>query len=208
MKPCCGTAPRPATTSRLHWIRQSSTGFWRSAITRLNTYSARQVPKRFSTTCTERRDLLAQGLRLPRSTRTIWQILTEHGRIGHRPLRIHVPMERPDPLVSWQLDLKDADSVPPDPDGKHQHVVETFDIVDVGTSIALRVEPGEDYTAETVFTPVVETLREYGLPDVAGFDRDPRFVGAESLARFPQPVCALLALPGRRAVRLSAQATR
>ena len=49
-------------------------------------------------------DLLAQGLRLPRSTRTIWQILTEHGRIGHPPRRVHVPMERPGPLVSWQID--------------------------------------------------------------------------------------------------------
>ncbi len=132
-------------------------------------------------------DLLAQGLRLPRSTRTIWQILTEYGRIGHTPRRVHVPMERPGPLVSWQIDLKDADSVPPDPDGKQQHVVETFDILDVGTSIALRVEPGEDYTAETVFTPVVETLREYGLPEVAGFDRDPRFVGAASGRDFPSP---------------------
>jgi transposase InsO family protein len=132
-------------------------------------------------------DLLAQGLRLPRSTRTIWQILTAHGRIGHTPRRVHVPMERPGPLQSWQIDLKDADSVPPDPDGKQQHIVETFDILDVRTSIALTVEPGEDYTAETVFTPVVETLREYGLPDVAGFDRDPRFVGAASGRDFPSP---------------------
>ena len=98
-----------------------------------------------------------------------------------------MPLERPGPLQSWQIDLKDADSVPPDPDGKQQHVVETFDILDVGTSIALRVEPGADYTAETVFTPVVETLREYGLPDVAGFDRDPRFVGAASGRDFPSP---------------------
>src|ERR1051326_5774950 len=71
----------------------------------------------------------------------------------------------PSPSAAFQLDLKDASSVPPDPEGKQQHVVETFDILDVGTSIALAVEPGEDYTAETVFTPVVETLREYGLPD-------------------------------------------
>jgi Integrase core domain len=114
-------------------------------------------------------------------------MLTEHGRIGHIPRRVHVPMERPDPLQSWQIDLKDAESVPPDPDGKQQHVVETFDILDGGTSIALRVEPSEDYTAETVFTPVVETLREYGLPEVAGFDRDPRFVGAASGRDFPSP---------------------
>src|SRR5215469_7303849 len=67
------------------------------------------------------------------------------------------------------------------------HVVETFDLIDVGTSMALAIEPGADYTAETVFTPVVETLREYGLPDVTGFDRDPRFFGSESLRDFKSP---------------------
>lgn len=41
--------------------------------------------------------LLAQGLRLPRSTRTIWQILTAHDRIAHCRRREHVPLERPGP---------------------------------------------------------------------------------------------------------------
>src|SRR5262249_17355429 len=145
-------------------------------------------------------DLLAQGLRLPRSTRTIWRILTQQDRIVHGPRREHVPVERPDPLESWQLDFKDADSVPPDPEGKQQHVVETFDIVDTGTSIALTIEPGEDYTAETVFVPVVETLREYGLPDLVGFDRDPRFVGSASGRDFRESLRAFLAVPGGRGV--------
>jgi hypothetical protein len=131
--------------------------------------------------------LLAQGLLLPRSTRTIWQILTTHERIVHCRRREHVPLERPGPLESWPLDFKDAASVPPDPDGKQQHVVETLDIVDVGTSLALTVEPGEDYTAETVFGPIVETLRTSGLPDLVGFDRDPRFVGSASGRDFPSP---------------------
>ena len=97
-------------------------------------------------------------------------------------------MERPEPLSRLVNSIsKDASSVPPDPEGKQQHVVETFDIIDLGTSIALAVEPGEDYTAETVFTPVVETLRQYGLPDLVGFDRDPRFVGSASGRDFPSP---------------------
>jgi len=49
-------------------------------------------------------DLLAQGLRLPRSTRTLWQILVAHGRIGHAPRRLHGPLERPGPLQSGHLD--------------------------------------------------------------------------------------------------------
>jgi hypothetical protein len=74
-------------------------------------------------------DLLAQGLRLPRSTHTIWEILHAHGRIAKSRRRGHVPVERPEPLSFWQLDLKDASTVPPDPEGKQQHVVETFDIL-------------------------------------------------------------------------------
>lgn len=131
--------------------------------------------------------LLEEGLRLPRSTRTIWEILHAHGRIAERRRREHVPVERPAPLASWQLDFKDASTVPPDPDGKQQHGVETLDIVDTGTSVALTVAPGKDYTAETVFAPVVDTLRQYGLPDLVGFDRDPRWVGAASGRDFPRP---------------------
>jgi hypothetical protein len=43
-------------------------------------------------------ELLAQGLRLPRSTRTIWEILHVHGRIATPHRREHVPVERPEPL--------------------------------------------------------------------------------------------------------------
>ena len=35
--------------------------------------------------------------------------------------------------------------------------------------------------------PVVEALRTFGLPDVVGFDRDPRFVGSASGRDFPSP---------------------
>jgi len=113
--------------------------------------------------------------------------LHAHGRIAKERRRKHVPVDRPEPLAFWQLDLKDASSVAPDPEGKQQQVVETFDIIDVGTSMALVIEAGSDYTAETVFTPVVETLRNSGLPDLVGFDRDPRFVGSESLRDFKSP---------------------
>jgi len=64
------------------------------------------------------------GERLPRSTRTIWRILRQHQRIRLLPHQTHQPLERPEPLCHWQLDFKDASSVPPNPDGKQQHVVE------------------------------------------------------------------------------------
>jgi hypothetical protein len=68
--------------------------------------------------------LQAQRFSLPRSTRTIWRILRKFGCILDAPRRHHRPQDRPDPMEEIQLDFKDATSVPPDPDGKQQHVVE------------------------------------------------------------------------------------
>jgi hypothetical protein len=187
MRPCCGIAPLCATSARLPCILTSVTASWRSAITHPNTSNARPGPKANLYYLHPQEDLLARGLRLPRSARTIWQLLTWHGRIAPCRRREHIPWSAPVRRTRWQLDFKDSASVPPDPEGKQQHVVETLDIVDVGTSIALTVEPGQDYTAETVFAPIVETLRRYGLPDLVGFDRDPRFVGSASGRDFPSP---------------------
>jgi hypothetical protein len=66
------------------------------------------------------------------------QILQGHSRARkHAPLQTHPlvveqvlairdqPLERPVPMSSWQIDFKDVSSVPADPDGKRQHVVET-----------------------------------------------------------------------------------
>src|SRR5262245_44185838 len=71
-----------------------------------------------------RRDEQLQGERLPRSSRTIYEILKRAGRIRQRLPHLHEPVERPAPMQQWQLDFKDASSVPADPDGKRQHVVE------------------------------------------------------------------------------------
>jgi hypothetical protein len=80
-------------------------------------------------------DLKASEMRLPRSTRTVWRILDQNGRIYRPPEIEHEPVERPEPLVAWQIDFKDVASVPADPEGKKMHVVETLNVVDVGTSI-------------------------------------------------------------------------
>jgi hypothetical protein len=74
-------------------------------------------------------DLAAAGLRLPRSTRTVWQILRQHGRIASPGEHRHTPVERPAPMTAWQLDFKDVSTVPPEPDGKQQHVVEVLNTV-------------------------------------------------------------------------------
>ncbi len=48
-----------------------------------------------------------------------------------------------------QLAFKDATSVPPDPDGKQQHVVEICNFVDAATSTWLMAEARSDFHAET-----------------------------------------------------------
>ena len=124
---------------------------------------------------------------LPRSTRTVWRILDRNGRIVRKPRPDHEPVERPTPLTEWQLDFKDASTVPADPEGKRQHVVEVLDTLDVGTSILLGAAPRDDYTAETSLYAMADLLREQGLPDRVTFDRDARFVGSVQARDFPAP---------------------
>ena len=131
-------------------------------------------------------DLRTQGLRLPRSTRTIWQILRQYGRIADRQ-RDHVPVPRPAPLAVWQLDFKDVSSVPADPDGKRQHVVEVLDTVDMGTSLLLGAQVRPDFTADTALRAVAEIVQQHGLPTAVTIDRDVRFVGAPQQRDFPSP---------------------
>ncbi len=131
-------------------------------------------------------ELRAQGLRLPRSTRTIWHILRQYGRIGTQH-RDHVPVPRPAPLSVWQLDFKDVSTVPADPDGKRQQVVEVLDTVDMGTSILLGAQVRPDFTAETALRSVADLVQQHGLPVAVTIDRDPRFVGSALMRDFPTP---------------------
>jgi transposase InsO family protein len=136
-------------------------------------------------------ELQSRGLRLPRSTRTVWQILRQHGRIASPSERRHTPVERPEPLTSWQLDFKDVSTVPPESEGKQQHVVEVLNTVDTGTSILLNAQVREDFTAETTLEAILETFRHQGRPETITLDRDPRFVGTQ-MRDFPSPLMRML----------------
>ena len=122
---------------------------------------------------------------LPRSTRTIWKILRRHDRIGHAARRVHQPLERPAPMSCWQIDFKDASSVPADPYGKQQHVVEILNVVDMGTSIVVAADVHADFHAQTARHSMAEVLIEHGTPEAITFDRDPRWVGSASGRDFP-----------------------
>jgi hypothetical protein len=128
------------------------------------------------------------GLRLPRSTRTIYRILRESGRIVPRLPHAPDPIERPKPMGDFQLDFKDASTVPADPQGKRQHVVETLNIIDTGTSVLIASHVRSDFTAETALQAVADTFASHGRPASITLDRDTRWVGAPpSAATFLPP---------------------
>jgi hypothetical protein len=87
---------------------------------------------------------------------------------------------------------KDVSSVPADPGGKQQHVVEVFNFVDAGTSILLDAQVQADFHAQTALEAVIQFLQRYGLPPKITFDRDPRFVGGPTGRDFPSPMIRFL----------------
>jgi hypothetical protein len=130
-------------------------------------------------------EIAARGLTPPGSTHTIWQILRKYGRILPRVPRLTEPLERPAPLTAWQLDFKDASTVPADLAGKRQHVVEVLNTIDTGTSILLDAQVRSDFVAHTALEAVAQLVQHHGLPQQITFDRDPRFVGNVMLRDFP-----------------------
>lgn len=138
------------------------------------------------------RETQVLGVPLPRSTRTVWKILRQHGRIALDLPRRHQLLERPEPLEEVQMDFKDATSVPADPEGKKQHMVEVLNFVVAGTSSLLSAQVNADYYAETAFDAVVVFLHQWGCPKTLTFDRDLRWVGAASGRDFPSALVRFL----------------
>ena len=95
------------------------------------------------------RDPALQGrtTTLPRSTCTIWKILHRHGRIAPDLHRRHQPMERPAPMTAWQIDFKDASTLPADYTGKQQHVV------DMDTSLVVPAQVHDDFQRKRLWKP-------------------------------------------------------
>jgi hypothetical protein len=110
----------------------------------------RRVPGQEAIRSYLERDPALQFFQVPiPSCKTIDRVLKTHQRIPERTQPVHQPLERPKPMTAWQLDCKDVSSVPADPQGKRQHVVETLNIIDMGTSLLLDAHVRADFTAET-----------------------------------------------------------
>ena len=129
--------------------------------------------------------LQSRSTPLPQSTRTIWKILRRNNRIVHAARPVHHPLERPAPMSAWQIDFKDASSVPADPYGKQQHVVEILNVVDMGTSIVVAAHVHANFHAQTALEAIAEVLTLHGKPDSITLDRDTRWVGSASGRDFP-----------------------
>ena len=137
-------------------------------------------------------ELLEHAVPLPRSTRTSWKVLRRHG-CSVRPVRLPPqPMERPAPMSAWQIDFKDASTVPADPHGKQQHVVEILNVVDRGSSIVIASEVHANFHAQTALQAMASILQQQGRPRSLTYDRDPRWVGAASGRDFPSAFCRFL----------------
>ncbi len=136
--------------------------------------------------------LIQAGVRLPRSQTTIWKILRQAGCIAQDRRRKPRPLELREPGEEVQFDLKDASSVPADPSGKQQHVVEIANFVDAGTSIWLHREVRGDFDAEALFEVIVQFLCQQGLPKMLTFDNDPRLVGSPAGRDFPSALVRFL----------------
>lgn len=129
--------------------------------------------------------LLELNLKVPTSSSTIWKVLTEHNRIAHPKGSEPHRLELAEPYTSWQLDFKDNVWVEVEPDGKQQHLIESLNVVDTGTSALLTSRARGDYNAQTVLSELKGLILEWGLPQALTFDRDPRFVGSWRGRDFP-----------------------
>jgi len=124
--------------------------------------------------------LQRQTVYLPQSSRSIWRVLKEGGRIASRVHDYH-PVERPEPMRHWELDF-----------GALGKPVEFMSVVDRDTSILVSTAATEHYTAETAPLAVAQLLLMCGLPSKLRFDNDPRFVGNWRTDGLPSPLMRFL----------------
>jgi transposase InsO family protein len=143
--------------------------------------------------------LQRDGVRLPRSTRTIWQILDTMGLIERATPVNHTPRPVQGLLEEVQMDFKEITTAvadPTSPSNKQHHLLEVCNFVDAGSSRLLSAQAHEDFHAETAFDAVVTFLREYGLPTMLTMDRDVRWVGSATQRDFPSALLQFLSCIG------------
>jgi len=133
---------------------------------------------------------------VPKSTRTVWQVLTQYQRIRRPQKANHEPLPAAAPLQHWQFDFKDATTAQAPESDKRIHQVEILNVVDSGTSLVLDNQMRTDFTAETALLALASTFLQHGRPQSLTFDRDPRFVGSQQSRDFPSALLRFLLCMG------------
>jgi transposase InsO family protein len=140
--------------------------------------------------------LRANGEPIPTSSSTIWKVLTKYGRIAGRVAYDHEALQRPAPMQEWEVDFTDVPTVQAQQDGKQQHVVESLNIIDRGTSIVVDIVPDAQYNAESTLVTLISVFMQHGLPQRLRIDRDPRFVGSWGADGYPSALLRFLSSVG------------
>ena len=76
-------------------------------------------------------------------------------------------------MSQWQLDFKDATTVPAEVGGKRQQGVEVLNVIDEGTSVLVDAQVSADFHAETTLEAVADLFVRQGLPQVVRFVSSP-----------------------------------
>jgi hypothetical protein len=122
---------------------------------------------------------------IPTSTSTITRILHKYQRIPRQKPPIHTPRDPSEPMQVWEIDWSDVITAHSDETHKTHHQVESFHVVDVGTSISIALKVGDDFHAETMITVMTDVFMMMGLPKTVRMDRDPRLIGSWGQDKFP-----------------------
>jgi hypothetical protein len=100
----------------------------------------------------------------PPASSTMYRSLCLFGSILPAKKAHREPMDPVPPLTHWQIDFKDVDSAEMEPEGKQQHRLEIFNVVDQGSSYWLHAEVRSDFTVETVIETLVHAMQRWGVP--------------------------------------------
>jgi transposase InsO family protein len=114
----------------------------------------------------------------PPASSTIYRYLRLFEYIVPKQKPHREPMDPVAPLAQWQIDFKEVSSAEAIPEGKQQHRLEIFNVIDQGSSFWLHAEVRSDFTAETVIEALVQAMQRSFVPHKITLDRDPRFVGS------------------------------
>lgn len=122
---------------------------------------------------------------IPTSTSTITKILHKYQRIPRRAPHLHIPREPAEPMQEWEIDFTDIITARSDNTHKKAHQVESFHVIDAGTSIEVTTQVRDDFNAETMISVMVDLFMSAGLPKTVRLDRDPRLIGSWNADKFP-----------------------